>query len=245
MLKKLHIKWYFILVILIVLPSMIWASIVLFSEKPPVEKLENCRKLLAKARGNEAEKYSPKELQKAEHLWNDAMTEWKQQNAKSKAFRSYGKVSKLTDEAIESAEVSIENAVHKKESLYAELKKSLLSLKNISTQIEMLCHKLPLNHGIRENLTPAVLKLSEAQGAFDRNDLLVAKNKVDAVKPTIENLQKLTNETLKKYFEDYKSWIKLNEEMIEWSKKNKSVSLVVDKFSRKCYVFKSGKKVQE
>lgn len=243
--RVLRVKWYFLMLLLVVLSIAIWVSIILLSEKPPVEKLDGCRKLIAKARNKEADKYSPMELVKAEKLWNEAMSEWKKQNEKSSAFRNFGKVSQLSDEATQNAQKAIDLAIRNREKLHDELKQSLSNLRKTANQIEHLCQKLPVNHGVRENLTPANLKLTEAEQAFSRNDLLQAKRKVDSVKPTIHDLQKKTTESIKSYFSDYDTWVKLSHEMIDWSKKNNSVALVIDKFSRKCYVYKSGKMIKE
>jgi hypothetical protein len=236
---------FYLFAILIILPFFLLASIAIFSPQPPLEKLEKCRKMVAKARTAEADKYAPSELKKAEGFWEQAMAEWKLQNKKSIAFRDFSKLSNLISESSEFAEKSTAISIKTKKDLTESILNDITSLKKINSQIEYFCQKLPLNHGIRQKLTPTNLKLSEAEAAFKRNDLLVAKNRIDEVKTKILNLKNLTTETLEKYFSDFKTWQSINQEMITWSKINDGVSLVVDKFSRKCYVYRSGKQIHE
>lgn len=236
---------YFFIIITFIIPFVIWGIIVILSDNPPVEKIEKCRESISKARKIEAEIYSPDEFNKAEKIWNSALLEWQIQNEKPIALRKFDKLSKDIDEANELAELSYKNSKKNRSKLQHELSSSINELKEISNQTQLLCNKLPLNHKIRERLTPAILKLSEAEAAFNRENLTLSKKKIEEVRPIINNLQKITTEILNEYFNDFETWKKLNEEMISISKKNRSVSLVIDKFSRKCYVYKSGKLVRD
>jgi len=234
--------WTFFLIITsIIIPFAIWGIVVILSDNPPVEKIEKCRKSISKARKIEAEIYSPDEFYKAEQIWNSALLEWQIQNEKPIALRKFDKLSKDIDEANELAELSYKNSKKNRIKLQHELSSSISELKEISNKTQMLSNKLPLNHKIRERLTPAIFKLSEAEAAFNRENLTLSKKKIEEVRPIINNLQKITTEILNEYFNDFEIWKRLNEEMISISKRNRSASLVIDKFSRKCYVYKSGK----
>lgn len=228
-----------------IVPIIVIGSVTLFSEKPPIEKLTNCQKAIAEARKEEANIYSPNDLRQAEKLWQEAMKAWEKNNKKSKIWRDFNGVNKLANRSLELAVQAKETSIETRKKLSTEIKQNLKDLKEKAEYIERATNKLPLNHGIRNKLTPAKLKLEECESAFNRNDLLAAKKSFDNAKNSINKLNKQTSEILENYFSSYPSWVKTDEEMRQWSKTNNSVSLVVDKFSRICKVYRSGKKIKE
>jgi hypothetical protein len=234
-----------LLVIITLLPIIVIGSVTIFSEKPPIEKLTNCQKAIAEARKEEAYIYSPNDLRQAEKLWQEAMKAWEKNNKKSKILRDFNGVNKLANRSYELAVKAKETSIETRRKLSTEIKQDLNNLKEKANYIERATNKLPLNHGIRNKLTPAKLKLEECESAFNRNDLLAAKKSFDNAKNSIDKLKKQTSEILENYFSSFQDWIKADEEMKQWSKTNNSVSLVVDKFSRICKVYRSGKKIKE
>lgn len=242
-LRNKKVKFLLVLIILVIPIILIGSAI--FSEKPPVEKLNACQKAIAEARKEEANIYSPSELHQAEKLWQEAMKIWEKNNEKSKILRQFDGVSKLADRSIGLAEQSKKTAIATKKEIHAVLKKELKNLREIANYIEKATTKLPLNHGIRNKLTPAKLKLEECESAYNRNDLLSAKKSLENAKNSIEKLKSQTTEILDDYFSSYSLWVKTDEEMRQLSKNGNLTSIVVDKFSKKCIVYKSGKKHKE
>lgn len=236
---------FILLGLITIVPIIVIGSVTIFSEKPPIEKLNACQKAIAEARKEEAIIYSPNELRQAERLWQEAMKIWEKNNEKSKILRKFDGISKLADRSIGLAEQSKKTAITKKRELHSELKKELKNLREIADYIEKATSKLPLNHGIRNKLTPAKLKLEECESAYNRNDLLSAKKSLDNAKNNIEKLKKQTTEILDSYFNSYPLWVKTDEEMRQLSKNGNSISVIIDKFSKKCIVYKSGKKHKE
>jgi hypothetical protein len=236
---------FLLLGLITIVPIIVIGSVTLFSEKPPIEKLTFCQKAIAEARKEEANIYSPTDLHQAEKLWQEAMKAWEKNNNKSKILRDFNGISKLANRSLELAIKAKETSIEKRKKLRSEIKQNLIELKSSADYIERATNKLPLNHGIRNKLTPAKLKLEECESAYNRNDLLAAKKSLDNAKSSIEKLKKQTSEILENYFSNYTFWVKTDEEMKQWSKTNSSVSIVVDKFSRICKVYKSGKKIKE
>ncbi|MDP3398560.1 MAG: L,D-transpeptidase family protein [Bacteroidales bacterium] len=221
------------------------AAISIFSQKPPVDIIEAARKAIAEARKAEADVYSIDELAAAEGKWQLAMDEWKINNDKNPLFRDYEISLKSASEAITMAKEAKVKSIRVKAELHEYIKKSIKSLRVSLSYIESVKEILPLNHPVRKRVTPVLLKLDEAESAYKRDDLITARNIIDSIHQSIEKLKDNTADILDNYFKSYPEWIRLNEEMKQWSKTHSSVSLVVDKFSRKCIVYKSGKIIRE
>lgn len=220
-------------------------AISILSQKPPVEKIEEGRKLIAKAVDAQANIYSPKELGRAQSYWQEAMAEWKLTNGKSPIVRNFSKSSSKADLAIENAQAALSNAQKRKKELKAKVEKAIPSLRKTLQYIEYATNKLPLNHNIRKNLSPLTLALNEVELAYGRNDLVAAMRRVESIGSRASDLKKTTTKLLETYFSSFDEWVALDREMRRWSEQHNSVSLVVDKFARKCIVYRAGKKYKE
>lgn len=216
-----------------------------FKQEPPLTQIEEGRILIAQAIKVEANIYSPLELKAANNYWNQAMGEWKANNEKYPIKRNYSKAETLAKLAIDKAKEAKSNAIKQKRELKAELENSITTIKSDLKYVEFITSQLPLNHKIRSNLTPMLITLLEGEQAYNRNDFILSTEKLKSIESKSVEIKNLANSIVEEYFSDYSKWIKLDEEMQSWSKTNKSTSLVIDKFSRKCIVYKNGKKVNE
>jgi murein L,D-transpeptidase YafK len=243
--RSLNFKIIVLISIPIITVGLLFGTIRLLKHNPPVAKIEEGRKIIAKAIEAEADVYSPKELKLAEKYWKQAMDEWKLNNSKTAVFRKFKKTTALADLAIENAKIAKIKAQQTKSKLRIEVEKRIKELKETLKYIEFATSKLPLNHSIRKKLTPISIILHEAEMAYTRKNLITAMEKVESISKKVVDLNQITTEVLHDYFKDFNQWVNLNEEMKNWSKTNNSVSLVVDKFSRKCIVYKAGRKHKE
>jgi L,D-peptidoglycan transpeptidase YkuD (ErfK/YbiS/YcfS/YnhG family) len=231
--------------LLIVTTVLLWGTVNLFTENPPQEKIEHGRKLIARAIDAEATVYSPNELAKAQKYWKEAMLEWKTSNEKTQILRNFGKSSSLADKAIANAEVAVKKAKKTKAELEEKSAKEIALLKQELAYIEFACNKFPLESSIRKEVTPISIKLQEAEMAYSRNDFPKSMEKIEAINTKVHTISKKINQLLVNYFENFDGWVKLDKEMKELSKTQNTICLVVDKFSRKCIVYKAGKKHKE
>jgi L,D-peptidoglycan transpeptidase YkuD (ErfK/YbiS/YcfS/YnhG family) len=243
--KSIYRKPVLIVFLLIITMGAIWAFVNVFRHKPPVEKMEAGRILIARAISAEANIYAPEELALAEQFWQEAMAEWNLANGQSPMLRNFAEASSKADLAVEKAKIAIQKAEEKKEDLQKSIKPEIAALKKTFTYLEYAISLFPLNNDIRTRVTSAAITLNEAEMAYSRQDYLMATEKMAAIKTTTVHLEEQTRRLLVAYFTSYNHWLSLNEEMKAWSKKTKAVSMVVDKFSRKCTVYKSGKKYKE
>ncbi len=225
--------------VLLTTASIIWA-IGIFSNKPPHDLVQSSKEFINQARKAKAQYYSPDEFGMAEKYWSKAIDEWKIQNAKTMAFRDFTNVNKYSLKAENAAKEALKKAKAVQNKLDKNITSNLHSLKKIADLIDSLSLKLPLNHRIRENLTPAKLKISEAEEAYKRGDILMANNKLESVKPTILKLEKQTQDIVIEYFSNYDNWKNNYDSMVKYSKDTKCITIVIDKYSRKCLTFKNG-----
>jgi hypothetical protein len=240
--KSKRLKFFLIFVTILLVGGVVFGIVAFTSNKPPSKIIEQGRKVLADARDHEAKIYSPKEMAAAEKYWRDAMTDWKINNTKVIVARRFDSTTKLANLAIENAIKAKANAIKRKNEIHKELEVDITNLKSNIKYIQVVLNKLPINHNIRERLTPIALKFNEAELAYQRDDLLKSKKIIEKIKVTLPELKKLTKSLVEEYFDNLPQWVKLDEEMRTWSKRNNSVSIVVDKFCRECIVYKGGKK---
>jgi murein L,D-transpeptidase YafK len=160
-------------------------------------------------------------------------------------FRKFKKTSTLAELAIENAKIARINAQKRRSELTVEVEKNITELKKKLKYVEFATSILPLNHNIRKQLTPISIILSEAEMAYNRRNLIMSMNKIKEISQKVVDLNQITIDLLNDYFKDYNKWVNLNDEMRKWSKTNNSVSLVIDKFSRTCIVYKAGSKYKE
>lgn len=238
--KIIFIAGFILLLILLVL-----GVIQFFSQKPPASIIEASRKAISDARKEEANIYSAAELELAEKDWLEGMNEWKANNDKTSILRDYQRTIDLANRAIVNAGKARMNAIKRKGELHKEIETSLKSLMINARFIETVTGKLPVNHGIRKKFTPVKLKLDEIQAAFNRNDLISARKELTSTQKSITSLKQQATDIIRDYFSSYPEWLQHNEQMRQWSAKHRGVSLLVDKFSRRCIVYKSGKNVKE
>ncbi len=244
--KKRKVKIALILsLILIFAVIAIIIILILLTPNPPLETINAAREAIAMAKKEEAHIYSPDKLSRAEASWNSCMLLWNKNNMKSSILRDYDSVLLYAKNTIQ---LGGEAAVHSREKkllLKKEIELDLAHLTAILQYITELTGKLPLNHHLRKKTTPLFLMLKQAQSAYDRDSLISADAILNKVNKSVESVKDEASNLLEEYFNSYPVWIKLDSDMRQWSAKHSASALVIDKFSRKCIVYRSGKKIRE
>lgn len=241
---KIRKKLFFIIGTILLLVIIAWV-VSLFFQNPPTDKIEAGRKAIAEAIKEDAGVFSAPELNLARKNWEDAMTDWKENNDKTPIARNYDRTITLADSAIANAQNALKNSIQRKKEFRKEIESTLPVLRSKIAFIKTAKEKLPLNHNVWKKFTPAILKMEEVESAFKRNDLFSAKKNLESLTVSVNEIEKQTTQLLTNYFGSYPEWLKLDAEMRQRSKANGSVSILVDKFSKKCIVYKSGRKIRE
>ncbi len=242
--KPRKIALLFTLVSLVLILSPIWVFS-FFSEKSPQEKIESARKLIAKAGELEAQVYAPKEYEQAKSFWNKAMKEWKTGNENSVLYKNFGSASVFADNAISKAEQAIQKAKTEKKKCVDEYTSKITELKKNAKFLERAFSEFPLPTDQRKQFTKYVLKIQEAEAAYQRNDILSALKILNSVENSLKLVKLSISKTLDEYFYDYEKWISFDAEMKRLSAQENQICLVVDKYDKICRVYKNGSVYKE
>jgi len=200
---------------------------------------------LTEAQLKKGDIYAKEEYDKARKQYDLAMSEWKNQNEKLIVLRQY-------NQSIEHANQSIEfskKAIKKSKKAESKLEENLeLRLKRINTniiQFEKDFSRYPISRLHRDEFIKCKLLYSEAVQAHANNNYLVCAEKLDSIEPVFESISSVYKTKLKDYFKKFPVWNNEIEQTISSSKTNQTYAIVVDKYIRKLFIYRSGKKIKE
>lgn len=207
---------------------------------PPVEEIEGARIAMSDAWKKGANVYTPRMMKQAQALYDTAMSLWKSENARFLLFRDYDEVRK---KSIESRLIAMEAAGFTQktsENLKDVGKVIIIELRLRVTNSGPLFNRLPLPQNVRKKNTQGKLLLGEAENAYNNGDYIKAKSLLSEAKGLLEDSFDHADKFITEYFEAYPQWNKWVKNTIADSKKNRNIAIIVDKFDRKCYIYKSG-----
>lgn len=242
--KKVWTDGLIFTVISVSVPLFILAIIKLTPE-PPVDKMEYARKTISVAWNSGAETYSKKLYTDAVAYYDSAMVNWKKENIRFIYFRNFEKVEIFAELSAEKAIVASENSLHNSSDLKLKLIQKIKSLNDLISEIDELFNTYPLTSEVRNRISKGKLLLKEAEIAFRNEHFLLANIKISDSEYLLDGSYKSINENLKIYFESYSIWKNWVDNTIKESKRNRDYSIIIDKFSRKCYVYFKGIKKYE
>jgi murein L,D-transpeptidase YafK len=87
--------------------------------------------------------------------------------------------------------------------------------------------------------------LREGEVFYNEGQYLTANRKITEAEYLLTSVYSSATEELKTYFKSYPEWKKWVQSAINDSRRNNSYSIIVDKFSRKCYLYLGGVKKYE
>jgi lipoprotein-anchoring transpeptidase ErfK/SrfK len=217
-------------------------TVILFAtaDRPPIDTINLARENLGKARNAEAGEYSRELLQEAEGLYQQAMLEWKVQNQKWFLMRDFERLSVLMQEAADKAEEAYNGSLSLKDSLHHDLAETLHYVQERLKNYEKNYAGLPLNQQSRTDYGTAKMLYLESKEAYERGNYNGVGPKIEKSRELIVKAIAKAHGLLEEYFDDLSRWKRWSGETIEWSRKNSSTAIVVDKFARKCYVYRNG-----
>ncbi len=212
---------------------------------PPVREMENARTTLSDARKDRADIYSREMFTESLVYYDSAMTNWKRENKKFIYSRDYNKVSLYAGLSADRAEQAAENSKNNIANLENELKGKIDSLNNLIVEIDKIFAAYPLDAEIRIRISNGILLLKESEIAFKKGDYLEANRNITDSEYLLQSSYDNANTNIRGYFTSFPLWKKWTEKTINESKKNHSYSIIVDKYSRKCFVYLNGVKKYE
>jgi hypothetical protein len=213
--------------------------------KPPVGEIESAREALSKANQSKAGTYSRKIYNEAKIAYDSAMVNWEKENDRFIFIRNYDKVRSFAQLSLRKSKEATESSITNSSTLKVKLKEKIDSLNETEASIETLFGRYPLPSEIRSRISRGRMLLTEAEVEYKNGQYLPANRKITEAEYLLTNVYESSKEELKNYFKSYSVWKKLAQNAINESKKNNAYGVLVDKFSKKCYIYYSGTRKYE
>jgi len=219
--------------------------LVRFTPQPPVGEMEYARIMISRAESSNAGTYSRKLFQEARSLYDSAMVNWNRENDRFIYFRDYDKVADYAGLAAQKAGQAMDHSKSSSSTLQVKIKQKIDTLEVTVGRLNKLFSSYPLSSEIRNRISKGKLLLKESEIAYNKGQYLQANKKIGDSEYLLVTSYENAIAHLKDYFRSYPVWEKWVERTINESRQNHSYAIVVDKFSRKCFVYLSGVKKYE
>jgi len=216
-----------------------------FTPQPPIGEMDYAREILSKAETNKADTYSKKLFTLARIYYDSAMINWQKENKRFIYLRDYDKVAMFAELSSKKASQADENSISSTTNLIIKVKQKINSLKNLVAVINQLFTTYPLSSEIRNRISEGKMLLEEADIAYKKGQYLQANRKMTDSEYLLTASYDNATTNLKNYFKSYPVWKNWADKTINESKKNRDYSIIIDKFSRKCFVYLNGAKKYE
>lgn len=213
--------------------------------KPPAKEIDNARIYLTKAFKSKADTYSRELYADAKANYDSAMFNWRKENARFIYFRKYDKVSKFAKLSTYKAKQAIETSNLSSSTYKVSLQTKINSLNKLVEDITTLFNRYPLPGDTRNSISKGKFYLKEAEIDYSKGLFIPANKKLNSAEDLLSSSYDKAYSDLEQYFRYYPQWKRWSESAVKESKKNQSYSILVDKLSRKCYVYYNGIKKYE
>ena len=235
-----------ILKILIVVFSFIilisFTVVFLFKKQvtPPVDEMEAARDLIFEAWTSGADQHSFDLLKESENYYDSAMLCWQNENEKIFFKRDYNRIRKYALKSAEFADKARDRTIAQNSGQKIKLREKLDNLKKEIEDFNSVYHRLPLPQSAKAEYSKSNLYYSEAERYLaDGQNVLCEKKIVDAG-IAIYNSYRKTIAYLSDYFESHSEWQQWAWNTIDSSIQNEASVIIVDKFSRKLFIYQNG-----
>lgn len=213
--------------------------------KPPASQMDHARAILSEARKTNAGTYSKKLYTEAKIFYDSAMLNWHRENKRFIYFRHYDKVIKFAELSVKKAYEAIDNSISTSSNLKINLKQKINSLNELVVQIDELFTTYPLTSEIRNRISKGKIVLKEAEIVYNNGQYIQASRKITDAEYLLIESYEYASANLKNYFKSFSVWKKWVDKTLSESKNNSDYSIIIDKFSRKCYIYLNGSKKYE
>lgn len=208
--------------------------------KPPAGEMASARSAISMAFKKNAAIYSEALFIGAKNCYDSAMTYWKTENEKGIYSRDYKKVSEYASLAAKKAFEASNDAENNTSNLKITIQEKIASLKETDERLNRRFSKYPMSTEMRNNISKGEILLTEAEMAWGKGEYTRAQVKITEVEKLLVPSYEYANANLRTYFRSYPQWKKWADSTIAESRINQDYSIIVDKFSRKVFVYLNG-----
>jgi hypothetical protein len=224
---------------------LIIVLLVRLTPQPPVTEMEYARETLSEAGKSRADTYSKKLYTQAKAYYDSAMVAWQKENKRFIYFRNFKKVEEFAELTAKTANLAADNSITSTSNLKIKLKQKIDSLNELISKINDLFTTYPLTAETRNRISNGKMLLKEAVIAYKKGLYLQANRKITDSEYLLTYSYENANTNLENYFKSFPTWKNWVDLTINESKKNRDYSIIIDKFSRKCYIYQNGVKKHE
>jgi murein L,D-transpeptidase YafK len=236
--KKKNIITIILIIIFIIIS---FYTIYKFWPEPPIEDIQSARETLSEIKVAKSDIYCPKYYKIAEDNYNQAMQHWKNENKKFAFNRNYDSISYFAQKTVEYGRKAKSESLMLSAGLKWYIRKQIDSISTQKKYFQDIFHKLPLPENVQRQNTKGFLLLDEAKIAYNNQKYNQSEVKLSAAKESISYSYEYAFNRLNEYFIDAQTWQEMAKSTIDKSRKNKTTAIIVDKFSRECMFYNSGK----
>jgi hypothetical protein len=213
--------------------------------KPPVAVIERARVKLSQAGTKKADTYSKKAYQEAKVLFDSAMANWSRQNKRFIYSRNYDKVEMYATQSAKKSDEAADNAVSNSANLKKTLEQKIDTLDKLVADLNKFFYDYPLSTEVRNRISKGKILLEEGRVTFKKGEYLQANKKVTDSEYLLTSCHDIATTNLKNYFNSYPTWRRWVNTTIKESENCGDYSIIIDKFSRKCFLYLNGVKKYE
>lgn len=226
---------------IIVLCGIVLVILILTSDEPPVDEINNARKALFEAKKSKANQFAILKLKNAEIAYDSSIHYLKLENQKIFFIRDYTNCRRNALYSYKNALEAREDAIIISKNYKKYLEEKIDSVDCFLNHFKDIFITLPLDTDIFTEFTKGKILLAESKYAFENQNLHACNEKLELAFNYLNRSYEVAKLLLNNYFELYPKWINWADETINFSKRNKTNAIIVDKFSKKLYLYQGGK----
>jgi hypothetical protein len=216
-----------------------------FVPSPPVRAMEKARDELSLARRNGSDTFSKKLFKEAGMYYNSALSSWRKENERFIYSRDYSDVTRYAELSVKKSKQASENSKANSTNLKRKTSEKIRTLNAIVGDLTQRFNDYPLTTEVRNRISKGKFLLKEAEIAFQKGQYLQADKKLTESEYLLTTSYENANENLKSYFRSYPEWKRWVDSTIAESRATRDYSIIVDKYSRKVYVYLNGTRQYE
>jgi hypothetical protein len=212
---------------------------------PPVNEVKYALTALSLAEKNKSETFSGELYAEAKACYDSAIISWQKENKKSRYSRDYNKVVMFAGLSAQKANQASENSRNSSSNLDVKIRQKLNALNNLVTDLTEMFSDYPLTQEIRNHISNGKFLLIESELAYKENQYKLADEKLLESENLLTSSYEKAFSNIRNYFRSYPEWKRLIDSTIAVSKETRDYSIIVDKYSRKVFVYLGGEKIDE
>jgi lipoprotein-anchoring transpeptidase ErfK/SrfK len=238
---RLVLRWSLIVCFGLFLTAASFAVRTQFATDSVYAQFEQSRKSVDRARSLEAERYSPELYRSMNETWERAGMAFKAANTNNFYERDYSRAEGLAVSARRMAVAASLQAVEVRSTLARDIKAQLAVVNSRLCRFKSEYEDVPMDKALRKNFILGEMLAAEGESAFARGDYPKAIQKVQLAGSYLGSADSRASKVVEACYVNAPKWKEWASETIEWSARQDSRAIVVDKIARACRVYHDGR----